>query len=243
VSDQLRADNLTNEGLKVGGNGLHALSQILSQRLSESDQFSDALSPLFDLNGIVVVHVHTHGNLVGIDKLLSLFFIKHDGSNFFLVFIGAVVSLSFEKVDQTGIDTVIVDDFGHLGEMPREPFLQPHRKGVDILVHLLDEGDRLRNWLIVSVHVFGADKARVRVSQTQLGLLNIILINLLDHLCEVHANSAQQLGRSLVVARSDSCFAKNFLTQFGVANSKGKLLFLGRFGGWQFSGQELTQKG
>lgn len=86
-------------------------------------------------------------------------------------------------MDQLGVDGVIIHDFGHFGEVPCEPLLQPHAESVDVLVHLVDEGDGLNNWLVLAVHVLSAPVARVRVTKTELGSLDIRLIDFYNMEC------------------------------------------------------------
>ena len=59
--------------------------------------------------------------------------------------------------------------------MPGKPFLQAHGKGVNILVHLLNQRDRLSDWLILAIDISGALSPRERVTKTELSLLNIFL--------------------------------------------------------------------
>ena len=72
---------------------------------------------------------------------------------------------------------VIVYNFGHFREVPSEPLLEPHAKGVDVFVHLVDERNRLNNWLVLAVDVLSASVARVRVSKTELGALDVRFVD------------------------------------------------------------------
>ena len=45
---------------------------------------------------------------------------------------------------------VVLDEFLELGEVPRVPLPHAHREGVDVLVHLIQQGDGLDD------HVVGA---------------------------------------------------------------------------------------
>ena len=53
------------------------------------------------------------------------------------------------------------------------------------------------------------------------------------------ADSSHQLNGSLIKAGSDSSFTEDFLTKFGVRDSKRKLLLLRRLGGWKMGGEEV----
>lgn len=85
--------------------------------------------------------------------MLSFLFIEHDVFDFVKHFIVASISLSVEEEDESGVNLVVVDNLGHLWEVPGEPLLQAHAEGVDVLVHLLNEGNGLSNWFVSSVDI------------------------------------------------------------------------------------------
>lgn len=60
MSDELRADNFTDKSLQVRGNSTHTLLEELTKSLAERDKLRDTLSPLFNLEGILVADVHAH---------------------------------------------------------------------------------------------------------------------------------------------------------------------------------------
>lgn len=76
------------------------------------------------------------------------------------------------------------------------------------------------------------------MTETQLCLLNIALVNLFDDFGEVHSDAAQQLNDSLVVAGSDTGLGEDGLTHVGVADAQSELLLFARFGGWQVGREE-----
>ena len=49
MGDELRADDLPDESLQVGGHSRHPLLQKLGEGLSEGDEFSDTFGPFLDL--------------------------------------------------------------------------------------------------------------------------------------------------------------------------------------------------
>ena len=69
-------------------------------------------------------------------------------------------------MDEFCEDLVVIDDFGQLGEVPREPFFQPHAEGINILVQLLDKSNRLNNGFVLPVYVGGTLLAGEGVAKT-----------------------------------------------------------------------------
>ena len=110
----------------------------------------------------------------------------------------------FDEVNDLGVDVVVSDDSGKLREVPGEPFLQPHAESVDVFVELLDEGDGLDDGFVVPVNILGASVSRVGVSETELSSLDLIILQLLQNLVEVHSTSSDQLSDGLVVRSSDA---------------------------------------
>mmetsp|Transcript_22030 Transcript_22030/g.27058 ORF Transcript_22030/g.27058 Transcript_22030/m.27058 type:complete len:444 (-) Transcript_22030:276-1607(-) len=227
MSDEFGANNFANEGLKVRSDGAHALLEELGEGLAESHQLGDALGPLLDLEGVLVADVHAHRDLDGVDDLGSLFLIKDDLLDLFFEILSQIVASGVAEVDYAGVDSVVVDNLGELGEVPGEPLLQAHGEGVDVLVHLLNKGDRLSDRLVLSVHVRGATRARERVTETELGFSDFSIGKVLEQLGVVHADAANHLHRGVVVDRRDAGIAEELRAKFGVADAERELLLLG----------------
>ena len=101
-------------------------------------------------------------------------------------------------MNELGEDLVVIDDFGQLGEVPREPFFEPHAEGVNVLVQLLDQSNCLNNGFVLPVHVGGALLAGEGVTQTELGSSHIFIVDFLHDLDEVRLDSSHQLGDGLI---------------------------------------------
>jgi hypothetical protein len=142
--------------VKVRSNCIHSLFEEFDQGLSESGQLDNALRPLLNLEGVAVVDVHAHRDLDSIDNLLSFLFVESNRSNFVLEVISDIVAFGVTKVNKTGIYSVVVNDFGQLREVPCEPLLEAHREGVDVFVHLLNQGDSLGDGLVLTINVLSA---------------------------------------------------------------------------------------
>ena len=59
--------------------------------------------------------------------------------------------------------------------MPAEPLFYAHGEQVEVLLHLLDQRDRLDDRLVLTVHVELHVVTRERVGQTQLGFVHLPL--------------------------------------------------------------------
>jgi len=62
--------------------------------------------------------------------------------------------------------------------MPSKPFFKSHAERIDIFVHLLDKRDCLDNWFVLSIDILSAAMARIAVTQTKLGSLNVLVSDL-----------------------------------------------------------------
>jgi len=124
--------------------------------------------------------------------LLSLFIIKNNLGELFFHFVIDQLSV-FDEVHKLRENSVVIDDFGQLREVPREPLLQAHAEGVDVLVQLLDQGNGLNNGFVLPVHVGRALLSRERVTQSQLGASHVFVFNFLHDLDEMSLHSSHQL--------------------------------------------------
>lgn len=109
--------------------------------------------------------------------MVCLFLVLGDFLNLVLKLISNVITVSIDEMNQFGVDSIIIDNFGHFGEMPCEPLLQAHDKSVDVLVELVDKGDSLNNWLILTIDILGTSVAGVGVTKTELGSLDVRFID------------------------------------------------------------------
>ena len=111
-------------------------------------------------------------------------------------------------MNELGEDLVVIDDFGQLGEVPREPFFKPHAEGVNVLVQLLDQSNCLNNGFVLPVYVGGALLAGEGVAQTELGSSHILIIDLLHNLDKVRLDASHKLGDGLVERSGDAGFSE-----------------------------------
>jgi hypothetical protein len=126
------------------------------------------------LHNISLRHLLAHGNLGGLNDLLSFLVIKNKVSQFILNIFSDILTF-FNVSYNLAEDAIIGDDFTELGEVPREPLLQSHHEGVDVLVHRLDQSDGLDDGLVLSVDVGGALFTRVLMGKTELGTGQVLI--------------------------------------------------------------------
>uniref|UniRef100_A0A7S3IMF5 Uncharacterized protein n=1 Tax=Strombidium inclinatum TaxID=197538 RepID=A0A7S3IMF5_9SPIT len=240
VGNELGADDLTGEGGEVGGDGAHSLLEIIGEGLAVLNQLNTTFREALDLGAVTFVHVLTHRNFGSVDDLLSFFIIKNDLLDLFFHVVSDVVSL-LKREDELGEDHVIIDDFAQLGEMPREPLLQAHAEGVDVLVELLDQRDGLNNRLVLPVHVGGALLSGVAMTQTQLSTADVFVFHLLHELHDVRSDASLQLGNRVVERSREPGLVENLLAHLGVHNAEHEFLLLRRFRGGQVGSQEIFE--
>ena len=80
---------------------------------------------------------------------------------------------------------VILDDRLELREMPAVPFLDTHRKCIEVFVELIQESDALDNHIIRTTGIKLDARTRVGMAETELCLLKATLSKLLDEGCEM----------------------------------------------------------
>ena len=88
--------------------------------------------------------------------MVGLLLVHNDLLKLIFCIFGQIVASGVAKVDNAGVNGVVVDDFGKFGEVPGEPLLQAHGERVNVLVHLLDHGNCLRDGLVLAVHILSA---------------------------------------------------------------------------------------
>jgi len=242
VGNQFRSDSSSNKGVKVRSNSVHSVLKVNLEFFSEGDEFSDTLSPLFDLDNISLRHVLSHRGLGSLDNLGSLLFIEDNSSDFSVDFV-LNIFLTLNEVDELGEDDVIVDDFSEFREGPREPLLQSHAESVDILVQLLNKSDGLGDRLVLSVNVKGALLTRELMTETQLSFSKVFFRDFFDDLGEMSSDSTHKFNNSVVERSGDTCGIKDFFTESRVTDSELVLLFLGSLGSGEMGSQKVFEGG
>ena len=114
--------------------------------------------------------------------------------------------------------------------MPRKPFLQPHTESVHILIELLNESNNLDDWLVLSVDISGALRARVGMGKTQLSFLDIFLSNFFEEFGKMSPDASEKFINLLGDSASNSGSLKKILTHAGVTDAQLELLRGGRLG-------------
>jgi hypothetical protein len=84
---------------------------------------------------------------------------------------------------------------------------------------LLNEGNGLNNWFVLPVYVGGALVSGEAVTKTELGSLDIIVLNLLHDFHEVSSDSSVQLSNGVVEGGGETGLGENFLSHLWVGNT------------------------
>lgn len=58
-----------------------------------------------------------------------------------------------EKIDETSVDDIVGNDLSEFREVPAIPFLNTHAQRIHILVEVLQHGNTVNNWLILSLDI------------------------------------------------------------------------------------------
>jgi hypothetical protein len=177
------------------------------------------------LHNISLRHLLTHRYLSSFNYLLSLLIVEHQVSELVLDVLGDILTF-FNVSYNLAEDPIVGDDLAELGEVPREPLLEAHHERVDVLVHGLDERDRLDDGLVLAVHVGRALLARVLMGQTQLGASQVLIRQLLHQLWQVCTHSSDQFFNGLVVGGGDACVREDLRAQLGFSDAEQELLLL-----------------
>ena len=123
---------------------------------------------------------------------MGFLLVKNEFGELILDVLNDVFTL-LDEMNDLGKDVTVSNDLSKLGEMPREPFLESHDEGVDVLVHCLDKSDGLNDGLILSVNVSLALLSGVLMGKTELGAGHVLVTELLEKLGDVGSDSSDQL--------------------------------------------------
>lgn len=96
--------------------------------------------------------------------------------DFILELICDSFSICTEQVDKFSVNSVVIYDFGHFGEVPCEPFLKSHAESVNIFVHLVDEGNSLDNGLVLAINILSTACTGVAMTKTELSSLDVAFV-------------------------------------------------------------------
>jgi hypothetical protein len=137
VGDETSSDELSDEGGKVGGDGGHAVAEILVELGTVLSDGDDLVGEEVDVDEVRLGDLSSHGNSGGgLEGLLEL--LGEDGGEVGRAVVGAEscsVRLSVSTrgdgggqlthgLDDLGVGDVLRNDLGHFGEVPSVPFLE-----------------------------------------------------------------------------------------------------------------------
>ncbi|CRK24753.1 hypothetical protein BN1708_003876 [Verticillium longisporum] len=138
VGDQAGTDEGADEGRQVGGKSAHASLEVRGQLSTVLRVRDDLAGEELDVLEIVGRDFGTHANLSsGLDRGLEL--LREDVGK---VGVSEVLAHA-DKVDETGVGKVVVEDLGQLREVPAVPLLGSHGVNVELLVEIIEKLDGL----------------------------------------------------------------------------------------------------
>ena len=111
--------------------------------------FNALLGQVLDVLLIFLGNFGTHGNFSGIFNITFDFFSQNIGEIF-----GLELGLDTHLQDGLGIEEVVLNDLGQLGEVPAVPFFEAHHVVVELFVEVVEERYSLDNH---SVHFLGRE--------------------------------------------------------------------------------------
>ena len=81
-------------------------------------------------------------------------------------------------MNKFSVDCVVVDNLCHFREVPCEPLLEPHTERIDVFVQLLNKGNSLDDWLILSVDILSTSCAGITMAETELSSFDVVFVYL-----------------------------------------------------------------
>ena len=149
MADQPGAHELADERRQVRRDRRHAVAQIRVQLRTVLADGNHLVTQAPDVLHVRVAHLGTHRDLGGgLERLLEL--LREDLGEVRRIRVGPEA----HGADHAGVGNVVRDDLAHLGEVPAVPLLHTHRIDVQLLVEVVEQGNRLHDH---DVHLLGAE--------------------------------------------------------------------------------------
>mmetsp|Transcript_21773 Transcript_21773/g.61983 ORF Transcript_21773/g.61983 Transcript_21773/m.61983 type:complete len:207 (+) Transcript_21773:568-1188(+) len=164
LADQSRSHRVSDESAQVWRNDRHFVRKVHGQVLAELCQLDHSLREVDDIDHVDGGTIHAHAGLGGRDDRLRGLLVANDLNKAFqlvarifhldiiVIFVFLVaVAACVARVGQGGLvldecrgsrkHDVVLDDLLQLRKVPAVPFSDPHGERVDVLVHLIEQGD------------------------------------------------------------------------------------------------------
>lgn len=194
VRDQAGGDRSANQGLEVGGDVGHLLLEVQRSRLAVLGLLNDSLGEAVDDLEVSGRDVKTHGHLGGINDGLSLLAVLAKESSNVVELVVVETLLVTNGKNKLGVGQVVGDNLDELGEVPSVPLADAHEELVDTLVLEVDGRAGLDDVVVVAGDAELDLGARVGVTHTQTGLLDIAGLEATEKLVGVQSDTANHVS-------------------------------------------------
>jgi hypothetical protein len=226
VGDETGTDGVSDEGSEIGSDDTHLVGEVFLEGFSVIVEVDDSGSEIFDVEVIDGGDVGTHRGAGSVENVASEdVVVAEEFSERFEDFFRELRFVS-EKMNNFGVLVVVRDDPDELGEVPSVPFSDSHGERVDILVHLIEKGDSLNNHVVGTVDVELYFRARVGVSETELGTLRVAFFETCEEFLLVETDSSEEFEGTVgsVAVDVEGCLDRRSETTFFYTEDNSGLL-------------------
>lgn len=195
--DEAGGDDLADEGGQVGRDGAHLVDQVGVQGAAVLGKLDDATSKGRDVGHVDVRDLATHGDLGLGEDLLGLLLVLIDQGRELVQLVLVEGGLVANVQREAGVCQVVRGNGVQLGKVPAVPLADLLREEVDALVEVVEGGNGADDVVVVLVHVELDLATGVGVAETELGALDVSLLETLEQLGGVQADATEQVGDDL----------------------------------------------
>lgn len=197
VGDEASSNGVANEGGEVGSDDAHLLREVRLERLAVLEQVDHARGKVTDVEVVDGGDVGAHGRARSVDNVASEDVVVLEELGEALDRSVGEGRLVADEGAHLGVLVVVGNDADELGEVPSIPLAHAHGKSVDVLVELVEQGDRLDDHVVGAVDVELYLGARVGVTKAELGAAHVAHLEAGEELLGVETDATDDLERAL----------------------------------------------
>lgn len=198
----------TEKSRKVGGDVVHLLDEVRVEVLLVVGKVHHSGGKVEDADEVELRDLVTHGGLGRLDDLRdSVLRVLAEGLSQLVdrgLLVGRDGLLVADGLDALGVLKVVGDNPDELGEVPAVPLADAHRERVDVLVQLVQEADALDDHVVHAVDVELDLGTAVAVGETELGLVEVAVLEVGDEVAQVEADPTLDLDHKLRLVALDA---------------------------------------
>ena len=192
VRDEAGGNGGAEDDLEVRSDLAHLLVERLGEDAAEVGHLGDVVGEILDHAEIHVADVLTHGDLGGLDDGLGLVLVLVEDVGEVIDRVVGQGLLVADSDDALGVGAVVGNDADELGEVPAVPLANAHGARVDTLVESIESGNALDDVVVVLVDGELDLGAGVGVTETELGAVDVTVLEALEELAGVGADAAKE---------------------------------------------------